>query len=94
VWHFYFNKRQFIYFLIIFATLFLIVILPGLFPTLSYSETQVIMENNNVASQSATVASIFNNNLLIAGITLIPYVGWGWIICVLWQTGIVVSCYG
>jgi hypothetical protein len=91
---FYFDKRQFLYFIVIYGALFAVLILPGLFPTLSLSEAEAIRDNNNAVAQSATVTSIFNNNLAIAGFSIIPFGGWIFAFYILWQTGVVVSSYG
>lgn len=91
---FYFDKRQFCYFTIIYALLFAVLILPGLFPTLTYSEAQDVMNQNNANSQVATVSSVFSTNMAIAGFSMIPVGGWLFAFFVLWQTGVVVSSYG
>jgi hypothetical protein len=67
--------------------------LPSLLPLHSQAQKDVIVAANNAQSQSATATSIFNNNLFIAGVSLIPYVGWGYIIFALWNTGTVIASY-
>jgi hypothetical protein len=81
-------------FTIIFIALFFILLLPNVLPVHTASENQAIMENNNAKSQVATPSSIFNNNLVVAGITMIPGAGWIWLGYVMWNTGVVVASYG
>ncbi len=85
--------HQLIYWLILLACLFAILILPSVFPVQTPAQKQATANQNNIASQTATSASIFNNNLLIGVITLIPGLGWGYIIAALYSTGVVVASY-
>lgn len=86
------NWKQLGCHLIIFAVLFAVLSFPSLIPQPD-SQSQLIMEQNNARAQSATVASIYNNNLVIALCTLIPVGGWIFIGVVLWSTGVVVASY-
>lgn len=79
---------------IVFGLMFLILLLPSLLPLQSESEKQAIVEQNALVAQSATVSSIFNNNLCVAVISLFPFLGWGLLGFILWNTGYVVAGYG
>lgn len=87
------KPKTILYFWIILALMFFIIILPGLLPIQSQAQKEANMAENNANSGQATATSIFNNNLLVAGVTLIPYVGWGYIIFILWNTGNVIASY-
>jgi hypothetical protein len=51
------------------------------------------VQSNNLKTQTSTVFSIFSNNFMVAAVTLIPGVGWGYILMVMWNTGVVVASY-
>jgi hypothetical protein len=89
-----FNQKSCVYFLTIFAVLFLLLAFPSLLPFQSPEDNQATVEQNNLASQSATVASIYNNNMVIAGFSLIPVGGWIFLGFILCNTGVVVASYG
>ncbi len=89
----YINKRSIGYFFAIFTCLIIVLLIPGIVSLQSATQKQATMEHNNALSQTATITSIFNNNLVIAGISFIPYAGWGWLIFVLWNTGTVAASY-
>ena len=93
--------KYFIVLTLLFAVLLLPSILQSLpnpfpfkLPTLqSPEQKQATVQQNNAQSKEATVATIFNNNLLISGLALIPVAGWTFLAVVLWRTGLVVSSY-
>ena len=85
--------KRVIYFAILLFALFTILIFPSLIPFQTPAQQQATQHQNTVQSQNATASSIFNNNMLVAGLTLIPFVGWGYLIAVLWNTGVVVASY-
>ena len=87
-----FNRLPF--FVAVLMVCFLIMIVPSLLPVQSTAQKQATVQQNNVQSQQASAASIFNNNLVVSGITLIPFVGWGYLIFALWNTGVVIASYG
>ena len=87
-----FNRLPF--FFAVLMVCFLIMIVPSLLPVQSTAQKQATVQQNNVQSQQASAASIFNNNLVVSGITLIPFVGWGYLIFALWNTGVVIASYG
>jgi hypothetical protein len=89
----YFNKKQLCYFLTIFTILLVIVILPSVISVQSPSQKQDTMQQNNNNSRTTTAPAIFNNNLIVALVSLIPYVGWGWLGYVIWNTGVVLASY-
>lgn len=74
--------------------LFFILLLPSVFSFQSESQKQATVENNNALSMAANPASIFNNNLIVAGITMIPYAGWIFMGYVMYNTGVVIASYG
>lgn len=80
-------------FFIVLFLLFFIIIIPSLIPVQTLTQKQETQQHNNEVSQQATVASIFNNNLIIAIISFIPFVGWGYLLAALWNTGVVVASY-
>lgn len=86
--------KHYLYFIAIFVGLLFILLFPSVLSLHTVSENQAIAENNNAKSQIATPISIFNNNLIVAGITLIPGAGWIWLGYVMWNTGTVVASYG
>jgi hypothetical protein len=88
------SQKSIVYFGTILTVLFFVLILPTLLHLQSPEQQQVTQQQNNNQSRLATASSIFNNNLMIAGISLIPYFGWGYIIFVLWNTGTVIASYG
>ena len=88
------TQKNIVYFGIVLAVLFAILIIPSLLHLQTPEQQMDTQQQNNVRSQQATASSIFNNNILVAGITLVPYVGWGYIIFVLWNTGTVIASYG
>jgi hypothetical protein len=88
------NQKSLVHFGAILAMLFLILILPTLLHLQSPEQQQATQQQNNNQSRLATASSIFNNNLMVAGISLVPYFGWGYIIFVLWNTGTVIASYG
>jgi hypothetical protein len=73
---------------------FFIMILPSLIPVQNQTQKQATVTQNNIQSSQASATSIFNNNLMVASITLIPFVGWGYLIFALWNTGVVIASYG
>jgi hypothetical protein len=83
-----------IFFVIVLMLLFLILVLPSVIHTQTPEQQQATQQQNNLQSQKATASSIFNNNLIVSLISLIPIVGWGYLIAVLWNTGVVVASYG
>jgi hypothetical protein len=86
--------KRFPFFVLLLMALFFILVLPSLLPIQNQTQKQATMNQNNVQSQHATATSIFNNNLLVAGITFIPIVGWGYLIFAMWNTGVVIASYG
>ena len=86
--------KRLIYFIILLATLFFVIVLPSIIVVQTPQEQQATQHQNDIQAQQATAASIFNNNLLVAGISLIPFLGWGYLLYVLWNTGIVIASYG
>jgi hypothetical protein len=89
-----FKQKSIVYFGTVYTVLFVILILPSIIHLQSPEQQQATMQQNNVQSQAATASSIFNNNMVVAALTLVPYLGWGYIIYVLWNTGTVVASYG
>ena len=81
-----------IYFLIM-AVLFGLILLPTLLPVQSQTQKQSNVQANDAQSHSATATRIFNNNIIIAAVALIPYVGWGYLGYVMWETGKVIASY-
>jgi len=88
-----YHVKPIVYFLLLLTALFCILIVPSLLPVQSQTEKQNNVQHNDARSQRETVATIFNNNMLIAGLTLIPGLGWATIFFILWNTGKVVASY-
>ena len=86
--------KKLIYFIILLFGLFFVLVLPSIIVVQSPQQQQATQHQNDVQAQKSTAASIFNNNLLVAGISLIPFVGWGYLIFVLYNTGVVIASYG
>ena len=86
--------KKLIYFIILLFGLFFVLVLPSIIVVQSPQQQQATQHQNDVQAQKSTAASIFNNNLLVAGISLIPFVGWGYLIYVLYNTGVVIASYG
>ena len=87
------RQRNFGYFFISLTCLFTILLIPSILPVESPAQKENTRGQNNVAAAKSTTQSIFNNNLMIATLTLIPGFGWGWIIMVMWNTGRVLASY-
>lgn len=87
------QRKTVIYFLTILTLMFLILIIPSLLPIQSQAQKANNVAANDAQSRGATATNIFNNNIFIAGVSLIPYVGWGYIIFALWNTGTVIASY-
>lgn len=51
------------------------------------------IQENNDRIVKTTPLTIFTNNFLVTTVTLIPYFGWGYILFVMWNTGLVVASY-
>jgi hypothetical protein len=90
----YLDKKALRNFVLIFICLFTVLIIPSIISVQNDVQNQITMEYNDQKSQLATVSSIFNNNLLVSCVSLVPYAGWGILLAVLWQTGVVVASYG
>lgn len=86
--------KSFMQMVLLVAALFLLLILPSLLPVQSDAEKLANVERNDAVSLVATPTTIFNNNLLIAGISLVPVFGWGFIVFVMWNTGLTLASYG
>ena len=80
-------------FLAILAVFYLAISLPIVVPIQSASQKQVNVENNNARASKATLSEVFGNNAMIAGLSLIPYFGWGFIVLTLYNTGLVAASY-
>ena len=86
--------KKILYYFILLTALFLILVLPSIITVQTPQQQQATQHQNNIQAQKATATSIFNNNLLVAAISLIPFVGWSYLIYVLWNTGVVIASYG
>ena len=89
-----FSKKALLHFVVVFVCLFFILSLPSILNFQTPEQKQLIVTDNNAKSQSASVSGIFNNNLVLALLSFIPYAGWGLLIAFLWNTGVIVSAYG
>lgn len=87
------RRHQILYWLLLLGCLFTVLILPSFLPVQTETEKQQTKEHNNAIAQTATVASIFNNNLIIGLIAFVPFIGWGYLLAALWNTGVVVASY-
>jgi hypothetical protein len=87
------NKKTILYFSIILASFFAIVLLPGFINFQSASQDQANIAGNNARAQTVTTMSIFGNNFLIALLALTPIDGLLFVGVVLWKTGLVVASY-
>lgn len=85
--------KQLDYFMLLLTCLFLTLMLPSILSVQSPTEKQVTMEHNDQVAKSATVYSIFANNIVITLGTLIPVFGWGYILYIMWNTGTVIASY-
>lgn len=73
--------------------LFLTISLPIIFPMQTLSEQIENIQENNIRIEKTTPITIFTNNFAISIITLIPYLGWGYILFAMWNTGLVIASY-
>lgn len=87
------DPKQIGYFLILFGILFLVVITPSFLPVQNQQQKQTNVAANEQSKSNVTIASIFENNFFVASLTLIPILGWGLILAVMWNTGLVVASY-
>jgi archaellum biogenesis protein FlaJ (TadC family) len=87
------KHKSILYFLIVLSALFLVVIIPSIIPFQTPEQQNETKHENDITSQTATATSIYHNNMIIAGLTLVPYVGWGYLFYALWNTGLVVASY-
>jgi hypothetical protein len=85
-------KQLGIYFTVL-ALLFLIVNLPSHLHTQTVQQQQANVASNEISKQKITAYAIFQNNFLVALLTLVPFAGWSWIGAVLWKTGLVIASY-
>lgn len=87
------SKKALLHFIVVFVCLFFILSLPSILNFQTSEQKQLIVTDNNAKSQDASVSSIFNNNLIVALLSFVPYAGWGLLIAVLWNTGNIISAY-
>ena len=89
----YIDRARVKLFLITFCLLYFILALPSLLPLQPNEVKMTVRGRNDERSANASVAFIFNNNLVVALTTLIPFVGWAWICYIMFNTGLVVASY-
>lgn len=68
-------------------------ITPSFLPVQNQQQKQTHVATNEQSKSNVTVVSIFENNFFVASLTLIPILGWGLILAVMWNTGLVVASY-
>ena len=87
------SRRSIVYFIMLLAILFFVLLLPSFLPVQSEAQKQANMNHNNQAAKVATANGIFSNNMLIATLAIIPGIGWGFILFSMWETGLIVASY-
>lgn len=85
-------RQRYVY-LAILITYLVVLGLPSMLPVQSEGQKLDNVVVNDARSASATVAGIFGNNMLIALLSVLPFVGPGLLGLFIWQTGLVAASY-